>query len=416
MRDRSGSGRKWDAIVVGGGLAGLGAARTLARLGLRHVLVLERYVVGGGASSRGTGSVHVQRWTETDVRLIQRSQALMADIAQQVGPAFRFNAVGRMTMVGNADVDRLHELAAMIQGCGGDVEFLSAQALASRYPGINTADVGLATYTRSDGCVYPGALTWALAGIVRDAGVLVLEGADAGAIRLDDQGHVKGVEIGFPEPELFEASLVVVAAGAWSGMLLARSGLALPLRQIGANAIAVMADAQAGCDAVPSFLDAVQGGFSYIPRNPRTLIVAGGASDTAMPPGGELGAATPPPLTESEGRKVYDQLYHCILHRFPGWDVGPVLGSWHGMIDATPDGKPLAGPYPGTSGLHIASGLSGYGVMRGMALGEAVAERALDRAPSVNVSGYGLDRFETLGARFDVDWHAYNPFSSVEAA
>ncbi len=405
-------GSSWDAIVVGAGIAGLGAAWALKKAGVRRVLVLERHVVGGGASSRGTGSVHVQRWTETDVRLIQRSQALMADIAQQVGAAFRFNQVGRVTLVPPADVARMGDFTRMFQRCGVEVEALTTRRLLELVPGINTGDVGLATHTRHDGCVYPGGLTWSLAGLVRQAGGLVMEGVDVRRISFDGAGAC-GVEAGFPEPALLRAPIVIVAAGAWSGLLLNQSGLHLPIQQIRTTTVVAMVQDAAGCDPIPSFLDAVQGGYSYIPRNPGTLVLAGGASEDTVLAGDEQQEPTPPPRTEQHTLHVYDDLRRRALHRFPGWSFGPVLGGWSGMLDTTPDANPIAGAYPGRAGLHLACGLSGYGVMRGMALGEAVALDAAGKARPVDIGDFAPDRFGDLASPFQVSWAGYNPFSSL---
>ena len=407
--------RKWDAVIIGAGIAGLGAAWALRKAGLQRVLVLERNVVGGGASSRGTGSVHVQRWTETDVRLIQRSKALMAEIAQQVGAAFRFNQVGRLTLVPPADVARMEQFASMFQRCGVDVDTLSHARLLEVVPGIRTEDVGLATHTRHDGCVYPGGLTWSLAGLVRQMGGLIMEGVDVQRLRLEG-GVVRGVEVGHPEPVLLEAPLVLAAAGAWSALLLNSSGLHLPLQQIRTSTVVAMVEHAAGCDPVPSFLDAVQGGYSYIPRNPGTLVLAGGATEEAVPAGEEQTAATPPPQSEHQRLAVFDKLNRCALHRFPGWRFGPVLGGWSGLLDSTPDANPLAGAYPGVAGLHLACGLSGYGVMRGMAVGEAVALEAMGLPPPVAGGSFSPGRFGDLGAAFRVSWAGYNPFSSLAEA
>ena len=406
-------GRSWDAIILGAGIVGLGTAWAMIKSGLKRVLVLERHVVAGGASSRGTGSVHVQRWTETDVRLIQRSQALMADVAQQVGPAFQFNQVGRLTLVPHSDVDRLQAFVTMFRGCGVDVETLSTSELAKLIPGIRTDDVGLATYTRHDGCVYPGGLTWSLAGIIRRAGGLVMEGVEVQSIAFEGN-NVRGVNVGFPQPVLLEAPIVVVAAGAWSGLLLGQSGLSLPIQQIRTTTVVAMVEDAAGCDPIPSFLDAVQGGYSYIPRNPGTLVLAGGASDDPVTRGEEQAEPTPPPYTAQRRVEVFDQLNGCALHRFPGWRFGPVLGGWSGMLDTTPDANPIAGGYPGRTGLYLACGLSGYGVMRGMALGEGVALQAIGRTSPVDMAAFAPDRFGDLDTAFSVDWAGYNPFSVLE--
>src|SRR5688572_22516254 len=49
--------REVDAVIVGAGYTGLGAAIELARLG-RSVLVLEKHDLGFGASTRNGGMIH----------------------------------------------------------------------------------------------------------------------------------------------------------------------------------------------------------------------------------------------------------------------------------------------------------------------------------------------------------------------
>lgn len=240
-----------------------------------------------------------------------------------------------------------------------------------------------------------------------------MEGVEVRSICFND-ANVRGVQVGFPEPVLLEAPIVMVTTGAWSGILLNQSGLKLPIQQIRTSTVVAMVEDAAGCRTIPSFLDAVQGGYSYIPRNPGTLVLAGGPTDDPVAAGHEQLEATPPAYADEKRLQVFDQLMRCALHRFPGWRFGPVLGGWNGMLDTTPDANPIAGAYPGKGGLHLACGLSGYGVMRGMALGEAVALGALGTKPPVDIAAFAPDRFGASHTDFAVDWRGYNPFSSLD--
>src|ERR1700744_1688455 len=60
-----------DAVVVGGGTVGAWCAYFLRRTGLDRVVLLEKGVLGQGASSRAAGVVRVQGGTPEAVRLGQ---------------------------------------------------------------------------------------------------------------------------------------------------------------------------------------------------------------------------------------------------------------------------------------------------------------------------------------------------------
>jgi glycine/D-amino acid oxidase-like deaminating enzyme len=130
-------------------------------------------------------------------------------------------------------------------------------------------------------------------------------------------------------------------------------------------------------------------------------------------PGEEQDDAISAAQAEQQRRIMFDELYHCVLHRFPTRLFGPVLGSWSGMLDTTPDANPIVGPYPGDGRAPCSLRPSGYGMMRDMALDEAAALDALGREGRVNIAPYAPSRFGVPDAPFRVDWAGYNPFNSL---
>src|ERR1700735_3764066 len=64
-----------DAVVVGGGTVGAWCAYFLRRAGLPNVVLVEKGVLGQGASSRAAGVVRVQGGTPEAVRLGQWSRS-----------------------------------------------------------------------------------------------------------------------------------------------------------------------------------------------------------------------------------------------------------------------------------------------------------------------------------------------------
>ena len=233
----------------------------------------------------------------------------------------------------------------MIRDQGIDLQYLDGPELERRFPGLHGADVGFDTFTPQDGYVDPPGLVWALAGVAGDAGVTIREGAAAQRVEVAD-GRVGGVAVG---GELLEAPHVLVAAGAWSRVVLRASGLDIPLKAYRLEVLFALAR-QPG--PWPVVLDRVRDTY-FVPRNPD--------SGRGQPPhrGADRGAAAA--ARPGAGGRPLPQAPPPLPRCRPG-SGQPGLA---GFTDATPHRRPLIGQYCGVDGLQVACGLAGYGVMRG---------------------------------------------------
>lgn len=397
---------KWDAVIVGSGVVGLNVAWRLAQLNQGHVLLIDSKFPASGATGLGTGSVHVQRWNETDVSLVMRSKQIMADLSEKTNGAFRFYPVGRLTIVGEQDRATLESHAGVINEMGGELETLDPDELEQRFSKIDFSGIALGTYTPNDGYVYPPALAWTTAGVVRDCGVTIWEGVPVERIDTNEDGSVRGVVLA--HEEVIQCEKVVLTAGIWTQKLLRASGLDLPVKQSATQSAVIIARNVSSEDLLPSVLDGNQDMLT-IPRNPGTIVA-----------GGRWGEGRPEPINingdiSSEFSEIEDEylesLYPYLYQRFPGYDLGPIIGGWGGLVDTTPDDNPFIGSYDGVEGLWVACGLSGYGIQRGPAVGEVIADSMAGLGPSVDTSDYRVNRYPS-GYDFDAErtsgWS--NPF------
>src|SRR5215469_17942081 len=83
-----------DAVVVGGGTIGAWCAYFLRRAGLGRVVVLEKGLLGQGASSRAAGVVRMQGGTPTAVRLAQWSRRFYLGQQADIGTGSGFVSLG----------------------------------------------------------------------------------------------------------------------------------------------------------------------------------------------------------------------------------------------------------------------------------------------------------------------------------
>src|ERR1700761_4693022 len=83
-----------DAVAVGGGAVGAWCACFLAAAGVDTVVLIEKGVLGQGASSRAAGVVRVQGGTPEAVRLGQWARAFSRRQLDDIGPASGFTQQG----------------------------------------------------------------------------------------------------------------------------------------------------------------------------------------------------------------------------------------------------------------------------------------------------------------------------------
>jgi monomeric sarcosine oxidase len=201
-----------DVVVVGGGVMGLAAGWALTRAG-REPLVLEQFRVGHTrGSSHGAGRIFRLAYVEPEwVRLAQEALGLWRELERESGEAL-------LELTGLVDMPVDPELlVATLDACNAEHELLDAGEVEKRF--------GLATQCCK-------VVFQPEAGIVRAD--RALEAFRSGA-HVRDETRVRalvpqadGVRVETDDGAI-EASVAVVAAGAWAKPLLAEAGIDLPV-------------------------------------------------------------------------------------------------------------------------------------------------------------------------------------------
>ena len=204
-----------DAIVIGGGVMGLAAARELRRRGY-SVRLLERAQPGRAASWASAGIIGATLRYESDPRyaLRQISARLWPEFASAIqvesGMDPEYLEIGCIQLAENeAELGWLQQAAQRTNGA----DFLDADRLRQLEPKIGRHIVG--------GLLVPGGnvdnrrLCRALEIAVRWAGVTIETGAEVRRVTTSGR-RVSGVETADRQ---YTADLVILAAGAWSGTI-----------------------------------------------------------------------------------------------------------------------------------------------------------------------------------------------------
>jgi sarcosine oxidase len=209
----------YDVIVIGAGVIGTATALALADRG-RHTLVLERSSLAHkGGSSHGLN--RIVRLTDFHPDYVRLNR-----IAMRAWEELQ-DAAGEQLLVRTGDLEvgpGVRAYADALTAAGERLEWLTAGEVRERWPGVRVDD-GEPIFVQEEGGVcFADRTVRAQARLAVDRGADLWE--DAAVERLSRTSD--GVEIA-AAGRMLRAPVVVVAAGAWAGPLLASVGIALPL-------------------------------------------------------------------------------------------------------------------------------------------------------------------------------------------
>lgn len=216
--------REFDAIVLGLGGIGSGAAYWLARRGAR-VLGLEQFDLGHarGGSHDHSRIIRLSYVSPNYVRLAQEAYAAWATLERDEGAQLVFTTGG--LDIGPRDgAIPLAGYAAAMDACGVAYERLDAASIRARWPAFAIGDDVEGLWQAQGGIVAAERATRAHQQAAQRLGAVLRERAPVSA--LDVRGDGIEIEAG---GERYRASNLIVAAGAWSRPVLAHFGMQLPL-------------------------------------------------------------------------------------------------------------------------------------------------------------------------------------------
>ncbi len=214
------SSRTARVVVIGGGIVGSLIALRLADAGC-DVQVLERTAPGAEASSHAAGILAAQSEATGPGALFDlamESRALHASLADELrgrtGVDVGFERHGVLDVARGAEADALVAKHAWQTARGLSVEVLDAKGLRAKEPGL-AAGFERGVWFPEDACVDPARLVKAIVTAAARAGVTFRSGVTARRVLLE-HGRAVGVDT---DDGAVEGDAVVLAAGAWSGLV-----------------------------------------------------------------------------------------------------------------------------------------------------------------------------------------------------
>jgi len=367
-----------DAVVVGGGTVGAWCAYFLRRAGLENVVLIEKGVLGQGASSRAAGVVRLQGGTPEAVRLGRWTREFYLGQRAELGTDSGFVQQGYLLPCFTpGEVDAARARIEMQRAQGLPVRWLTGDEVDAINPTLAPGCTLGATYCAEDGYVTPPRNVAAYTAALVASGVVIAErtrftglaGSGSAVTVQTSRGPVS-------------AGLVVLAGGPDLAAVGALAGISIPAGGV-RHTVAVTEEHPAFGDT-PMVFD-VPSGLYWRPEEGGLLF---GMSDPDEPP--------------SENRALDLDFLALMRSRLAARvPLAAGLGlrrAWAATIDFTPDHLPIIGPAAGRERVVVAAA-GGAGMMFGPAIARCAADVALGIPSTVveDVSLLGLDRFDASG-------------------
>jgi sarcosine oxidase, subunit beta len=367
-----------EVVVVGAGVVGASAAFHLAERGI-ETLVIDRDGPAAGSTARSGALIRAHYSTALEADLAWESLTdYFEPWGERVGGGCGFTRSGFAYLVGEENVEALRHNVALQRQVGVETGLVSPDELREIEPALRTEGVALAAYEPRGGYADPAATA---VGFLRAAEALGASFERRRATALVVRGdRLRGVRT---DADTLEAKTVVLAAGAWSVPLATSVGFDLPI--LPARVRVALFERPYELPTHLTIIDTTEGFYARPAAERATLV---GSRDSL-----EWTSDPDAPTPEPEGAFVAEALRRLAL-RLPALAGAPYRSGRAGILDMTPDGRPLLGP-AGPDGLYLAAGWSGTGFKKAPAVGAEVARWISDGTPKRSgLEAYNLSRFE----------------------
>src|SRR5580700_1151830 len=245
-----------DAIVIGGGTVGAWCAYFLRRSGLDRVVLLEKRMLGQGASSRAAGVVRTQGGTPWAVRLGEWSRKFYLSQHDELGIDSGFTPQGYLLpCFTDDDVAAARERMAMQTGLGLRVRWLEPGQLDALNPTLAPGRTLGGTYCAEDGYLTPPRNVTAYAVALATSGVQVCERVTFTGLTIS-AGRVTGVQT---TAGPVSAPLVVLTGGPELAEVGGLAGLRIPAGGVRHQIAVTEPHPDLAADRVPMVFDLAAG-------------------------------------------------------------------------------------------------------------------------------------------------------------
>jgi D-hydroxyproline dehydrogenase subunit beta len=353
----------YDVVIVGAGIVGAACAYFLMKEGLR-VAVLEKGIVGGGATAAGMGHLVAMDDSPAQLALTKLSLDLWRGLRDELPASTEYQQTGTLWIASDeeemVEVRRKYELYRSTEL---DCEILDSAALAEAEPKLRRPLAG-ALRVLEDGVIYPPTTAQFLLRGVMERGCL-FTGCGVSSI--------SGDEVVLGDGSRISSGYVVNAAGCAAAEL--TSGVAMRKRK--GHLIIT--------DRYPGFLHHQLVELGYL-KSAHSVTADSVAFNLQPRATGQILIGSSRQYAD-ESTNVDHGIVRRMIERaceyMPEVAALSALRIWTGFRAATPDKLPLIGPSQGNRRVLLATGHEGLGITTSMATAQLITDMMLGRTSPI---------------------------------
>jgi glycine/D-amino acid oxidase-like deaminating enzyme len=359
----------YDVVILGAGIVGAACADEFARRGMR-VAVVDRDVVGSGATAAGMGHIVVMDDSEAQFALTRYSQVLWRQLRTELHDDVEYEQCGTIWVAVDeeemAEVRRKH---AFYDERGVPTEVLDAQSLKHLEPNLRDGMAG-GLLVPEDVVLYPPCAARFLMERALRHGSVIRLGASVSGI---GQGRVR-----FSDGSEIVGGIVVNAAGAWAAEF--TPGVEIKKRK-GHLVIT---------DRYPGFLRHQLVELGYL-KSAHSVATDSVAFNVQPRKTGQIliGSSRQYGAAHKEvDQEMLARMLRRALEYMPGIGSMSAVRTWTGFRAATPDKLPLIGPWPGDKSLFLATGHEGLGITTSLATAKLLVDHITGSKLEIPIEPY----------------------------
>lgn len=363
--------KEFDVIIVGAGIVGCACAASLAKQGLR-VIVIEASTLGGGATAAGMGHLVVMDDNPAELALSSYSLELWRQfVGNQIqrGNPNEYLPCGTIWVA--ADEEELcaaQAKQALLQQHNIACQILSAKQLSEAEPNLRQGLAG-GLLVKNDAIVYPPKSANLLMNIAISYGAQLVQGEVTelinGGVRLKN-----GKE--------FTAKDVLIANGIAASSLLPE----LPLRHKKGHLLIT--------ERYPQFIHHQLVELGYI-KSAHASEGESVAFNLQPRPTGQIliGSSRQFDITDKTiDTNILSKMLAQAISYAPKLDQLKALRAWTGFRAASPDGLPIIGPHPWREHVWLATGHEGLGITTSLATAELIKDQLCQQESKISQVPY----------------------------
>lgn len=370
-----------DIVVIGGGVIGCSTAYSLAKLGARNVVLLERNEVCSGGTAKSCAICRTHYSIRPNLVHAVESLKIFENFDQIVGGEAGFHRTGYLIVGPESHRAPMQAVFATQNEYGIDTATLTPAEAHKIHPLLQFDDVGVIGYDTRAGYCDPYLTTTTYVQRAKELGVTLRTGTPVTGLELNGGHHRVQTASG-----TIDAGAVVLVAGPWTNEIAGWAGLLFPY-EVSRHKVITLRVTQPYELDWPTVKDLTTPTKIYFrPETGGVVLVGTGDHGDPIEDADSL-------RDDQVDLAHVDRIGALIAHRMPAFADAQFTAGWTGPYDITPDWNPIIGAVPGQEGLFVGVGFSGHGFKMAPTVGESLAQTVLGLPVRVSIDAYRPARF-----------------------